>query len=282
MSFSQVVAPWGGAGRRRMAVAGFAGVLAFALLAGASPANAVAAAKVGGKCTKVGVKSGALTCTKKAGRLVWARVVAPVTSVTPAAASPASTKAPAAAESSGVTTPLGVPGIDGVWRATSKSEVGYRVKEVLLGQSTEGVGRTSAVTGTLTITGTKVSAVDLKVDMTKLESDSSKRDAQVQNRILETSKFPTASLKLSAPVDFGAEPADKEQIKAKATASLTVRGVTKPVSFDVVARRNGSAIEVNGTIPFVMNDFGIPDPSLANVVKTEQNGLLEFLVVFER
>src|SRR5947209_8343835 len=41
--------------------------------------------------------------------------------------------------------------VDGTWTATSDSIVGYRVKEVLLGQDTDAVGRTNSVTGTFTL-----------------------------------------------------------------------------------------------------------------------------------
>jgi polyisoprenoid-binding protein YceI len=256
-------------------------------LAMPGPAHAAAAAKVGGKCTKVNAKSGSLVCVKKLGKLVWSRVT-PTTTKATASSSGSS----GAAGSSGATTTVAASGaapsaaapagIEGTWTPTAKSLVGYRVKEVLVGQSTEGVGRTSAVTGKMVIAGTKVTSVDLTADLTKLESDSNRRDGQVQNRILETAKFPTATLKLTAPIDFSTVPGDKVEITAKASASLTVHGVTKTVSFDVVARRNGAAIEVNGSIPFVMTDFNIPDPSVADLVTTEQKGLLEFLVVFER
>jgi polyisoprenoid-binding protein YceI len=255
----------------------------------ATGASAATTAKVGGKCATLNATSGTLVCTRKAGRLVWSRGPAQTTTTVSktAAAAARSTLAAApattVASASGAGTASPAPaGIEGSWKATSKSVVGYRVKEVLIGQSTEGVGRTSAVTGTLTIAGAKVTSVDLTADLTKLESDSDKRDAQVQNRILDTAKYPTATLKLSAPIDFGSEPGDKQEIKAKASAALTVRGVTKTINFEVVARRNGTAIEVNGAIPFTLGDFNIPDPSIIDLVKTEQNGLLEFLVVFER
>src|SRR4051812_5706299 len=47
--------------------------------------------------------------------------------------------------------------VDGTWTATSDSIVGYRVKEVLLGQDTDAVGRTNSVTGTFTLSGATVS-----------------------------------------------------------------------------------------------------------------------------
>ena len=68
-----------------------------------------------------------------------------------AAGGAAATTAPAApsgAASSG--------SIDGSWAASDQSVLGYRVKEVLFGQSTEAVGRTNAVTGSLSIAGSTV------------------------------------------------------------------------------------------------------------------------------
>ena len=45
--------------------------------------------------------------------------------------------------------------LDGTWTVAGGSQAGYRVEEVLLGQNVEAVGRTSAVTGELTVAGTR-------------------------------------------------------------------------------------------------------------------------------
>ncbi len=236
-------------------------------------ASNAATAKAGGRCTKVGQKSGVLVCSKKASRLVWAKV---------------SVTAPGTTQAGSPTTvghPASVPpveGIEGVWKATSDSVVGYRVKEVLSGQSTEGVGRTNAVTGKLTIVGTKATSVDLIVDVTKFESDNDKRDRQVQERILETEKFPTAKLVSATPIEFGKVPADKEVISVKGKVNLTIKGVSKTVDVDIAARRNGPNIEINGSITLVWADWGVANPSLAPLVETEDKGLLEYLIVFRR
>src|SRR5438477_119581 len=46
--------------------------------------------------------------------------------------------------------------VKGTWRPTSASQVGYRVKEILFGQSHVAVGRTNRVSGTLAIDGDTV------------------------------------------------------------------------------------------------------------------------------
>ncbi|MFM8520829.1 MAG: YceI family protein, partial [Acidimicrobiaceae bacterium] len=49
------------------------------------------------------------------------------------------------------TTTAPASNIDGEWKVVAESIVGYRVKETIVGQKTEGVGRTSEITGSLTI-----------------------------------------------------------------------------------------------------------------------------------
>ena len=99
---------------------------------------------------------------------------------------------------------------------------------------------------------------------------------------METSTYPTATFTLTEPIDLGTIPADLEQISVTATGELTLKATTKTVTIDLTARRNGDAIEVNGTIPIVFADYGISNPSFAPTVSTDDNGVLEFLVVFSK
>src|SRR5271170_871901 len=74
--------------------------------------------------------------------------------------------------------------VDGVWNVTTGSLAGYRVQDTLFGQSHAAVGRTSAVTGSITIVGTTVTEGRFSVDLTKVTSDQSLRDEQFQGRIM--------------------------------------------------------------------------------------------------
>jgi polyisoprenoid-binding protein YceI len=184
--------------------------------------------------------------------------------------------------SAGATTsaPATSGGVDGTWQATSASVVGYRVNEVLFGQTHEAAGRTNAVTGTMTIDGSSVTQVALQVDMTTVTSDESRRDAQFQGRIMDTASFPTATFTLTEPFALASIPADSTPITVTATGDLTLHGTTNGVTVQLQARRNGPNVEVNGTIPIVFADYGIPNPSFGGVVTTEDHGILELLVVF--
>ena len=164
---------------------------------------------------------------------------------------------------------------------TSSSILGYRVKEVLFGQSNEAVGRTSDIAGSMTMDGATVTAVDLTVNMKTVKSDQSQRDGQFQSRIMETSRYPTATFKLTQPLVLSSVPTDSTVVSAKTTGDLTLHGVTKSVTFDLTAQRDGSNIKVNGTIPVLFADYKIDNPS-GGPATTQNNGVIEFLVVFQK
>jgi polyisoprenoid-binding protein YceI len=164
--------------------------------------------------------------------------------------------------------------------ASDGSQAGYRVKEVLFGQDAEAVGRTADVTGKITIDGTTVTDGSFTVDLTTVTSDQSRRDGQFHNRIMETSKFPKATFELTKPIDLGSVPAGGTEVKTSATGNLTVHGVTKPVTFDVVAKHDASSIAINGSIPVVFDDYSIPEPSFGPAT-VQDHGEIEFLLVLQ-
>jgi polyisoprenoid-binding protein YceI len=170
---------------------------------------------------------------------------------------------------------------DGVWRVTTGSEVGYRVAETLGGIATEGVGRTEAVDGSITIAGTQITQATFTVDVASIRSDSSRRDEQFAGRIMETSLYPTASFVLTSPIELGVIPADGEEITVTAVGDLTLHGVVRSVDVELTARLDNGRVGVLGAIPIVFADHGIANPSFGPV-RTEDDGKLEVLLVFER
>ena len=166
------------------------------------------------------------------------------------------------------------------WVATDASQVGYRVQEILFGVDTTAVGRTNQVDGTLTIGGAQVTGVDFTVDVASITSDESRRDSAFRGRVMSADEFPTATFALTQPIDLGATPVDGAEVTTQATGDLTLRGVTNAVTFDVTAKQESGLIGVQGSIPVVFNDYGIANPSNGGV-QTEDDGLVEFILVFE-
>lgn len=194
----------------------------------------------------------------------------------------------AAAEGSATTVTSAAPApanggatVDGTWRAVEGSEAGYRVPEILNGQSTEAVGRTDQVEGEVTIAGTRATAATFTVDMASVTSDEGRRDNQFRGRIMDVATHPTATFVLDEPIDFEAVPDDGVRLDASANGRLTLRGTTRPVTFDVEAERAGGTIRIAGAIPITFSDFGIPNPS-AGPAQVGDEGTLEFLLVLGR
>lgn len=169
--------------------------------------------------------------------------------------------------------------VDGIWKVSSGSQAGYRIKETLFGQSATAAGRTTAVTGSFTIDGTTVTSGDLSVDMSKVSSDRSQRDGQFRGRIMNVATYPTATFKVTQPIALSTLPADGVQVTAKATGDLTVHGTTRSVTFSLTAQRSGSKIQVTGSIPITFADYNISNPS-GGPATTEDHGTLEFLINF--
>ena len=191
-----------------------------------------------------------------------------VTSVTPGATT------------SATTTPIVATG-GTTWAATEQSEVGYRVKEVLFGVDTTAVGRSNQVTGSLTIDGTTVTSTDFSVDVATITSDEGRRDNQFRGRIMSADEFPTATFSLTEPIELGVEATDGAAVTTDATGELTLRGVTQRVTFEVTAKMENGLIGVQGSSPVVFADYGIANPSTGGIT-TEDNGLVEFVLVFEQ
>jgi len=170
----------------------------------------------------------------------------------------------------------------GTWKIATGSVVGYRVKEVLFGQNHVAVGRTSTITGHLTISGGTVTAAAFTVQMATIKSDESERDVQFRGRIMDTAAYPTGTLTLTKPIALGTLPAVGMVKAYTAVADLTLHGHTRPVTFALSAERTPGGIEVSGSIPVLFSNWDIPNPSFTGFVTTQNHGVLEFLLKFAR
>jgi len=169
----------------------------------------------------------------------------------------------------------------GTWTVAGSSQAGYRVTEMLFGQSHTAVGRTTAVTGQLTATATTVTGTTVTVDMTQVTSDSGERDSQFQGRIMDTSQFPTAQFTLTTPIDLGAAPSPGSTVSETASGSLLLHGTTHSVQVPISARQSGNTIQVTGSIPVTFSDYNIDNPS-GGPASVGNSGTVEFLLTFRR
>jgi polyisoprenoid-binding protein YceI len=164
----------------------------------------------------------------------------------------------------------------GAWHpvAPAGSFVGYRVTERYLGVGVRAaVGRTSAVTGSVTVAGDRVQAADLRADMTTVHSDQARRDGTLRYRAVETDRYPTARFTLAGPVALSAR-------AQRTTGTLTLHGRRAAIAVTVRGQRlSGGRLELVGSAPIRFASFAIEPPSVAGVVTVRDRGLLEFRLV---
>ncbi|MGZ6315322.1 MAG: YceI family protein [Candidatus Limnocylindrales bacterium] len=201
----------------------------------------------------------------------------------PAAPGAVTGEAPAIPAGASVAAPAS---LDGTWQVDtslgsmndfSASWTGYRVQEQLVGiGGNTAVGRTPKVTGTMTLTGSTVSDVQMTADLTALASDDPNRDAQLHSQAINTDAYPTATFKTTQPVDLGALPAEGKTVSVTATGALTIHGTTKTVQVAIQAQRQGGIIAVAGSVPIVFGDYGFQGPSSFSVLSVDDHGIMEF------
>ncbi|MCO5177330.1 MAG: YceI family protein [Thermomicrobiales bacterium] len=176
-------------------------------------------------------------------------------------------------------------GLAGEWTVVAQENafVGYRIGEELASiGTTEAVGRTSDVIGTLTIDGTNLTAATITVDMTTLESDESRRDRALNDQALETRAFPEATFVLTEPVELPVGLADGESVSVTATGTLTLHGVEQTVQIPMEAQVSGDTLVVVGSLDISLADYGISQPQSPAVVSVQDHGTLELQLYFER
>jgi polyisoprenoid-binding protein YceI len=161
--------------------------------------------------------------------------------------------------------------------APAGSFVGYRVDERYLGVGVRtAVGRTSAVTGSVTVDGDRVAAADLRADMRTVRSDQARRDDTLRFRAIETDRYPSARFTLTGPIALSAR-------ARQAMGTLTLHGRRAAVAVSVRGQRlAGGRLELVGSAPIRFASFAIEPPSVAGVVTVRDHGVLEFRLVLAR
>jgi polyisoprenoid-binding protein YceI len=174
---------------------------------------------------------------------------------------------------------------EGTWSVERCSDVfvGYRIEELLVGQTVKrtATGRTPEVEGSMTVRDNAIQAVEIKADVTKLKSDQDRRDASLRQRGLETDKFPLATFTLTKPIAFPAVPRQDEELSVTARGNLMLHGVTRQVEVPLQAKWSGGMISVSATgFPITLADYNIEVIDLAGFLKIDDHGTLEFQLVF--
>ncbi|HVN54523.1 MAG TPA: YceI family protein [Anaerolineaceae bacterium] len=220
---------------------------------------------------------------------------APAQPVATSAPHAAATTAPATGVPLGttpVTTPIatGGAGASGaiVYQIVAdQSEARYRVREQLANVDlpSDAIGRTKQISGSIAMNadGTIDSASSkITVDLTSLQSDKGMRDGFVSRNILLTSKYPNAVFVPKQASGLPSPLPASGQVSFKLTGDLTVRDVTKPVTWDVNGAIQGDTAKGTATTSFTFEDFNLQQPRVPVVLSVEDHITLEVDITLQR
>ena len=158
----------------------------------------------------------------------------------------------------------------------------YRVTEQLarLSYPIDAVGYTEDVSGSIYIDATGQPTLEslLTIDLSKLKSDESRRDNYLRGNALETDKFPQAFFLVNELKNLDMSDLtnlNSNDIEFQMSGDLTIHGVTKSKTWDVVAKLELGSIKGNASISFPFSDFDIDIPKLFFIISVEDKITLE-------
>lgn len=189
------------------------------------------------------------------------------------------TTAPLALPAGPASAPAGP--VDGSWTVASGSIAGFRVQETALGMSNDAVGRTSAVAGSVVISGDRVTSATVRVDLAAI-TVSGKRQPQFTTS-LRTGQYPDATFTLAAPVTLSPAFAAGTTTSLTAVGELVMNGTTRPVTVSISARRDGTTLQVAGSIPVTFSAWHITGPGgFGFLGSLADHGTAEFLLTLRQ
>jgi polyisoprenoid-binding protein YceI len=173
--------------------------------------------------------------------------------------------------------------LSGEWTAVAgvgeeATTAGYRVQEKVVGGlvKTTATGRTSDVTGSVTVVGRQVTAAHFTVNMTTLKSDKSPRDSVLKSSGIQTNEYPSAEFTLTDPVTLPSiGTGDIRAVEARGT--LKLHGVSNQVTVTVHYKPTKTGFVVLADMPITMADYAIKAPNVAGIVSVDDHGSFELL-----
>jgi len=164
---------------------------------------------------------------------------------------------------------------------TAGTKARYKVTEQLAGISfpSDAVGTTEAITGSIVINpdGSIGAGSKIVVDLKSLTSDQPQRDNYIQTRTLQTDKFPLLevvpkrAVGLPSPMPAG----NQAQFGFQLIGDLTLHGVTKEVTWNVIAVLGAAQVGGRAITTIDFATFDMTKPTLARLVSVDDKIHLE-------
>lgn len=162
-----------------------------------------------------------------------------------------------------------------------ESEACYQVGEIFIDEDNRfnlAVGVTKSIDGQIAIDKNNVvnSVIgDIVINVSEFQSDSPRRDGIIRQRWLESNKYPLA--KLTESKTIGLPPRaykSGEVLSFQVVGMLEVHGTKRETTFTVQAWLKVDALVVTAYTDVKMTDFGFDPPSIADLIKANDDARL--------
>jgi polyisoprenoid-binding protein YceI len=165
--------------------------------------------------------------------------------------------------------------------APEGNEARYMIREQLARISfpSDAVGRTTNVTGQLVLDerGAVVGAQSrFVIDLASITSDQDRRDNYVRRNTLTTAEYPSATFAPTAVRGLTWPLPQRSELTFQLIGELTVRDVTRPVTWQVTATIANGVISGLAATRLTFEQFSLQKPRVASVLSVEDEIRLEY------
>lgn len=158
------------------------------------------------------------------------------------------------------------------------SALGYQVEEKLLGQGVhKAKGTTNGIAGDIALNAANPSASrvgPIVANVEELHSDNGLRDARIRQDYLSSHDFPLASLSVTRLDGLPATVVDGHTYHFTLATELTVKKITKPVTWDADASVANGKLTANATTHVKLSMWDAGPINLAGLVSTSDDATL--------
>ena len=155
------------------------------------------------------------------------------------------------------------------------SEATFTVNEKLawLDLPNDAVMRTVGIAGTIYLDG---QPTVIELDLHSMTSDAERRDGYVRSRMFPDDR--TATFTVTDLGDLPDPLPEGEEITREVQGELSIKGVTKPITFEVQARKDPDKLFVLGRTTFTWDDLELPPPNIPGRIEVKDEVRVEVLL----
>lgn len=161
----------------------------------------------------------------------------------------------------------------------SESQVRFNIFELLRGQPKDVIGVSNQVAGQVAVNLADLSAAqigEIVINARTLETDDSRRNQAIRNRILFTDQYEFITFKPTQISGLSGSAAPGQSFTFQVTGDLTIKNITQPMTFDVTVTVE-SPERLVGSAKATLNraDFELVVPSVPFVANVGETITLE-------